>query len=165
MKIITSISADEYLSWFQKAMSDDGVWPFLSMQPRYLPIKIEDDDWDRRVIMDDAGLGVCVIDFDRTGSHAVGLCIWVLSCEARPMVAGSLMRSAIDVAARYDVRWIKTGVHESNASSVRVNEKFFGAPWGIEPNAAWNGQLRRYEGRVYYKAEADQVVRRIGGAL
>src|SRR3990167_4916692 len=100
MKIITTANAADYLAWYAKALRDDTVWPFISLTPRYDAIKIEDDDWERRVIMDDAATGVCVLRLNRNGDRSVYLSLWALSGAARAAVVGALLRDAIMVGSR-----------------------------------------------------------------
>jgi len=164
MKIITTANAADYLAWYAKALRDDTVWPFISLTPRYDAIKIEDDDWERRVIMDDAATGVCVLRLNRNGDRSVYLSLWALSGAARAAVVGALLRDAIMVGSRYGVEWIDSCCHESNEPSRRVHDKFFGTPWGIEPAGAWNGKLREYENRHCYRAAASSLELRINNS-
>lgn len=161
MKIIASHNAADYHAWFARALNDDGVWPYLSTSPRYHPYKPEDDDWERRIVMDDGGLGCCAMTFSRDGDHSVSMALWVLSVPMRAVVAAQLLRDAISVGARYDLKWIDSGHHASNEPSRNVHEKFFGKPWGIEPEGVWNGKLRRYEDGYKYRVAVDVIERRL----
>ena len=164
MKIITTLNQADYYIWHAKALMDDGVWPFLSMRPRYCPGKIQDDDWAQRVIMDDAGNGCCTLDFDRNGDHSATVCIWVLSVEMRAVVAAALLRDAILLGRRYDIAWIDTGCHESNEASRKLHEKLCGAPWGIQPFGAWNGRLQKYESKFCFRVGVGALAERLGAA-
>lgn len=161
MKIITTANQADYHAWFARALVDADVWPFLSNSPRYCPIKIEDDDWERRVIMDDSGTGCCVLGFGRNGDKSVQICLWILSSQTRPLIAASLLRDAVSVASRYDVELIDSMCHGSNHLARKVHEKFFGRPWGVEPEGAWNGLLRKFEDRYCWRASTTSLQQRV----
>ncbi len=161
MKIITTANAADYYAWFALALADDGVWPFLSMTPRTVAAKIEDDDWERRVVMDDGGTCAGILGFNRNGEKSAHLCVWVLSGKMRAVTASTILRDMILLGARYDLQWIDSTVHESNEPSLRIHQKFFGHPWGAEPSGAWNGRLRKYEQRICYRAHIDVLEARL----
>lgn len=165
MKIITTINASEYYAWYAKALMDDAVWPFMSNEPRYDAQKIEDDDWQRRIILNDAGTGCCALRFNRNGDKSVFISLHVLSGPTQAVVAATLLREAINLGSRYDLDWIDSCCHESNDASRHIHEKFFGEPWGIEPSGSWNGLIHKYEKRFCFRAPAKAVELRLSNSI
>lgn len=138
------------LPWFQRAINDAAVHPFLSVDVfRNAPI-VEDTDWGSAKYMDelDRGLLSCTFDHQRR-SASIG--IWVLGCD--PVVAAALMSFALRVIPnRYGVDYLTFLISEANVAwRDRVMRSAGRWLWGVEPAAAYDARTGKMVGAYHFK--------------
>lgn len=123
--------------WYQRAINDSKVHPFLSTSQYRAVLAAVDDDWSSARFMDDSDRGLLLITLDRERSTAtIGL--WVLG--ANTGVAAGLMLYAIRVVPkRFGVRNLSFSISDSNVKwrdqAMRVAG---GWMWGREPGAVYD---------------------------
>lgn len=144
------------LPWFQRAVNDPLVHPFLSTGFFRATPEVEGSDWNSAKFMDatDAGLLSASFDHERK-SASIGL--WVLGGETH--VAAALMRYAIrQIPRRYGMKYLTFLVAESNTAwrrrTMRSAAKFM---WGKEPGSVYDIKSGDMVAALHFKIPVDQI--------
>ena len=148
MKIITPLCQHMLDGWYDSALRDPEVSRFLSMTPYWEIPKVKESNWATTHFIQD-GTYLC-ISFSRAESSA-SICLWTLNAHEQLYSSGKAIKFAMEEIKRSNTRFVETIVHANNQVSIRLNEKLFGKPWGIEPEGAWDGKLSKWVGAAYFK--------------
>lgn len=125
--------------WFDQAMNDQTVMPYLgdgSSRPRLI---VPDDDQDGVVLMNKANTGVLKLYFDpdiRTARFG----IWTLQeAPTRSLLAHRLISTAMVVLGYHpDLVWLTARVKTSNIHGMAFATRYLDEPWGVEPKAGFD---------------------------
>jgi len=151
---------DVYETWFAKALADDGVWPYMSFDKRWVPNTVDSDDWDRLLILDDSKTALLRWTNDRSnGLHDASLSLWALSGPQKRIAAGRLASLIPMLARRYGVSFVEAACHASNVDSIRLMTRRLGQPWGRKVAAGWNGMTGHFEDTLHFRAATDKLKR------
>lgn len=127
--------------WFDKAMRDETVRPYLTTGTHFPRITIPEDDYDGVVLMDENNRGVLKIYMDEE-SRTARIGVWVLAPTvgdyARGETAFSLMSKAITIVeASPSVQFFATRVMSTNHHGQSFSDRLF-EPWGREVKAVFD---------------------------
>jgi hypothetical protein len=144
--------------WFQRAVNDPTVHPFLGMGTWRGTPAPEDSDWSKAYFMDDSGVGLLSVGLDHQLCVA-NLCLWVL--DGNQPVAAALMRYAIrTVPKRFGMRHLAFVISDSNAAwrnrAMRAAGKWM---WGRETDAVYDTATGRLVDCLHFKVPVSALAR------
>lgn len=150
--VLNATRQDLYNEWWNKAIVDETVWPYLSMGRWHDPAKLDSGDWDHVWVMDPSHTVVMRYSVVRkNGMDDASIAVWGLGGPGRSLKVGRLLTLLPHLARRYGATYLDCMVAASNTASIKIVEKVFGQPWGTEPDGAWNGLIGKYEDVHYYR--------------
>lgn len=148
-------------AWYQKAINDPTVFPFLATSNWRGAPPAADSDWSEAYFMDDRDLALLSVKLDHVRRYAsVGL--WVL--EGNTGVAALMMRYAIcKMPKRFGVTHLTFCIQENNTAwreqAMRVAGKWM---WGREPEASINLEGGRDFDCLNFKVPLSAISRKRG---
>lgn len=132
---------DRLDDWFDLAMKDESVRPYLTTGVHFPRLTIPEDDYDGVVFMDKSNNGVLKL-YNEEESQTMKIGIWVLSPAegdpSRGVTALSLMKSALVVAEQNpSVNFFGTRVMSTNQHGLNFSTRLL-TQWGIESSAVYD---------------------------
>lgn len=149
--------------WFDTALTDRTVYPWLCVVDRYTPFMTFDSDDDGFFLMDDAKTAVARVDFNREKYNA-DLNLWVLGGKnmRRSVTAAIMLGAVANHLDRYPfVRWMSARCKASNKPSVKLCTRLFGPEWGTEPSGGYDSVRQVWVDVLHYRAPVDFVMERL----
>jgi hypothetical protein len=146
-------------AWYQAAMNDPTVHPFLSMSAWRSVPAASDDDWGNARFMDDGGRGLLSVSMDRE-RQSVSIGLWVLGGDTS--VAAALMLYAIRrVPRRYNARHLCFSIAENNAAwRDRALKSAARWLWGREPEGAYDVVSGKWVSVLCFKVPVAELTTR-----
>lgn len=144
--------------WFDQAMKDPTVMPYLGTSGNRPRLEVPDDDYTGVVLMNKASTGVMKLYFNHdTRTSTFGL--WVLTPEeggrSRRETALELVRTSMVVLEHHPtLHWIASKVKVSNEHGMNFSRMLMGEPWGLEDQAAYD---RGWVDLAHFRASIDDV--------
>ena len=150
--------------WFNEALADPLVGPYLGVVDYRPIITIPDNDWEGFVLIDEGHQGVIKIYFNReTMTASMGM--WVLTqqtAQAKARITASLVMELLNVMSLYPrFTHMSATVAQDNIQSLRITTSVLGKPWGTEPHGAYNFKERKFTGLVHFQTPMDELYTRI----
>lgn len=143
MKIATQ---DELDTFFHKALSNEQVYPYMTLTKYQKPLEVSKDNWnDIWLCTDNLNCFVHII-FDRIRDE-ITIGLWAFDTNN----SASGIRYVKEYIKRYKPRALNSIVHSSNKKSLSMHEKIFGYAWGIEELSVWNSLSGEYEDAYYFR--------------
>lgn len=147
MRAVTPSSFADLDAWYAAAIERPDISRFLSMA-KYIEFPKAEDytgDWSKVGFLSHSGQTFLRASIDRDGSENLTISLWSLAQGMRQKIeAGCAVMFARDVLVRrYGVRYVSATVHATNKPSLALMNHIFGAPWGIEPDGAWDRMIGR----------------------
>lgn len=138
---ITQLDQDRLEDWFDKAMNDESVRPYLTTGVHFPRISLPEDSYDGAIFMNENNTGVIKL-YPNEDSQTMMIGIWVLTPEnddsSRSVVAHALMGKAIEYTMRnpriqfFSTRVMSTNYHGMNFSTRLLTQ------WGEEKHAVFD---------------------------
>lgn len=150
-------------AWYQAAMNDPSVHPFLSMGAWRSVPSAPDNDWEQARFMDDGDKGLLAITIDRE-RQSVSVGLWVLGGDTA--VAAALMLYAIRrVPLRYNARHLCFSIAENNVAwRDRALKSAARWLWGREPEGAYDVETGKWVSVLCFKIPVSELpARKKGG--
>lgn len=147
MKLLTSRSQGELDTWYVKALADSAVAPYLSFATYWEIPQVEDTSWASMCFLGDVTYLSISPNRDR-GYAAVSM--WTLDPKNNRTSSAMALRFAMKAVKHENLNRVCTGVHSTNAASLRLNKRLFGEPWGVEPNSAWDREKMKWVDTVHF---------------
>lgn len=127
--------------WFDKAINDDSVRPYLTTGSHTPRIMVPDDDHDGVVLMNYNNTGVLKLYFEEE-SRTAKFGIWVLTPTpdvlTRKETAYNLMKYGINVCKQNPlIEYIGSRVMETNVHGLSFSSSLLDQ-WGTEPAAVFD---------------------------
>lgn len=139
-RILTLIDSDKTAlqNWYQAAMHDPTVMPYLSNNNYVAMHEIKSNAWENTLLMDNTNTGLAVIiPLRESMSHRAIISLWVLDTDRRLLIAGRLFQEIKTQAYRQGVKWLEWYVCEDNARSLAFSRKH-AKQFSAQPEASWS---------------------------
>lgn len=146
MRIATQEDLDKFVA---KYILDPDIYPFLQISKTNYGFNLESgkNDWDKIWLVSENIDCLLKVSIGREFDNDFNIGLWSKST----FQAGKAIKMIEGLIIRYRPRSLNSVVHASNTKSIKVHNKIFGAPWGIEKSAAWNMGTGQYEDLLYYR--------------
>ena len=144
MKIATQDEVDKFFQW---AINDPEIYPYLTVNKRIFRREIPKDDWEGFMFISDCGKCFMHISLNRTKDIEFDISMWSKS----PLLAGRCVKIIEELIRRYKPTCLDSCVHSSNERAIKWNRRVLGQEWGIEPKGAWNMLNGEYEDLYHFK--------------
>lgn len=137
IKQLTKLDQGRLDIWYDLALNNPRVRPYMQHTTFNVPFTVEDGDWQTAHFMDDGDNCYMRLSFDREKKE-MRMSLWSLE-ESQATVA-AMMRVAILVAPKhYNMEYITFSIHDANKAWLKSwMRRFHQHRWGVEPNAAWD---------------------------
>ena len=126
--------------WFDNAMRDETVRPYLSTGTHMPRIEIPEDGYDGAVFMTDDGLGLLKV-YPREENQSAGFGIWVLTPEdgsRRRARSVPLMRAGINYCHQFPkIIYMSSRVMSSNKHGINFSNRLL-QWWGTETKSVYD---------------------------
>jgi hypothetical protein len=145
-------------TWYQAAMNDPMVHPYLSPGSwRGMP-HATDNDWELARFMDDGDQGLLSVGIDRE-RRLVTISLWVLG--GNTAIAAALMLYAIRrIPKRYDAAYLRFLIAENNTAWRDRALKAAGRwMWGREPFAAYDTTRGEWVSALHFQIPVAELCR------
>lgn len=159
---VTPMQQDRLDDWFDVAMQDESVRPFLTTGVHFPRLTIPEDTYDGVVLMNRANTGVLKLYTDEE-SQTMKIGIWVLEpsedAPSRSVTALSLMKGALVIADQNPrINYFGTRVMSTNYHGINFSDRLF-TMWGVESNAVYDttGTQSSWVNWVHYRAAIANV--------
>lgn len=154
VEILNESDAARMAEWNRKARNCPEVARWLTTEG-YIPARlVAADDWASLTLMDDAGMCVTRVHFERDNPAGIlaNISLWCLPApadiEPSPTRPGQKIRREKVVAAHIlalrgvlrssGVRAVAARALGTNDPSILLCQRIFGGAWGIEPRGGWD---------------------------
>jgi hypothetical protein len=144
-------------AFYLKAMIDPTVAGYLSLGPQaFVPTMDETTGlWTSVYYTNGDCTALGSLHIQRGSRNDVSISGYVL--EGNKLLAGRLavfMRGQIKLVSPHSVN---STVLVSNAASMRLTTRLLGEPWGIEPDAGYDGVLGKWVGIAYFRRNWEDI--------
>lgn len=150
---ITKTGQSRIDNWYDKALKDAAVRPYLSFAVRIPHLSSDSgDDWACVFYMDDDNQALLRASLSRDYCmREISFSLWVLESSAKRRIAGRMLMRFPSIAESYGAKFMDASCHASNVDSARLLRRRFGESWGRQAEHGWNPDLGRFEDTLHFR--------------
>lgn len=159
--LIGITDVDRVDKWFDNAMRDDSVRPWLSTGINTPRLEIPEDNADGLILMTANNKGLIRL-YNEPEMQAVIIGIWVLSPKKaeykRRDIADALMTYGLTFCRRPDIKYVGCRVASSNDHGMNFAKRLYGTPWGVESEGFFDPALGKWVDWVHFRTPVANII-------
>lgn len=159
---IKSHNYNLYQRWLESALSDDKIWPFMSLdKAKNYNIDIN-DDWNQIHYIDNSGLCFASLYFERRKEKAQ-LSIHTLSfagIHSQRRSALRMLKSLFKnnfIFKKHGIEFVDFSVHSTNENLLFFNRRFLS--WGKQPMGGYDKKIGQWVDVYHYRIDKQTLNR------